>query len=100
MAANHESKKLFSIELESKQRRDDLSEQSAAALIKSMVETVQENASIEITIRREMLPAKRSNLSMFVVTLPPGITPDQQAEADYWLNEMASLFRYADKEER
>ncbi len=75
---------------------DDLSQESADALIRSMKEVVQEATGLTISVEREMWPARAASLSVFVVTLPPGTTPEQRAEADYWLNEIAPIFRYAD----
>ncbi len=79
--------------------------ESAEALITSMKSVVLGETGLHIQVKREMLPARKEggrnhkeggrNLSMFVVTLPEGATPEQLAEADYWLNEIAPLFRYA-----
>ncbi len=75
--------------------RDDIPEQSATAIIRSAVKIVRQNAGIEIAVQREMLTGRERNHSMFVVTLPEEATPEQRAEADYWLNEITPLFRYA-----
>ncbi len=80
--------------------RDDLPERSAAAIINSVVDLVRQNAGIEIAIRRERLAGRERNHSMFVVTLPPEATPEQRMEADYWLNEITPLFRYAEEASR
>jgi len=78
--------------------RDDLPLESAEALITTMKSVVLDEAGLHIQIGREMLPARKEggrSLSMFVVTLPEGATPEHLAEADYWLNEIAPLFRYS-----
>lgn len=80
--------------------RDDLSELSAVAIVNSVVDLVRQNAGIEIAVRRERLAGRERNHSMFVVTLPPEATPEQRMEADYWLNEITPLFRYAEEPSR
>lgn len=78
--------------------RDDLPMESAEALIASMKSVVLDETGLHIQVNREMLPAHKEggkSLSMFIVTLPKGATPEQWAEADYWLNEIGPLFRYA-----
>lgn len=93
---NTDPKNTASKDIETKNTaRDDLPERSAAAIINSAVELVRQNAGIEITVRRERLAGRERNHSMFVVTLPPEATPEQRMEADYWLNEITPLFRYA-----
>ena len=79
----------------SRVNKDDLPQESADALIKSLVKVVRDNAAIEISVRREGVPTPERNLSRFVVTLPEGVTAEQRAEADYWINEMTGLYRYA-----
>ncbi len=74
---------------------DDLPEESAAAIARSMVEVVREAASVEISVTREMLPCGDVNVSEFVVTLPPSLTEEQRCEIDYWLREVGGIFRYA-----
>lgn len=74
---------------------DDLPKESAAAIARSMVEVVWEAVSVEISVTREMLPSRGVNLSMFVVTLPPHLSEEQQSEIDYWLQEVGGIFRYA-----
>lgn len=74
---------------------DDLPEESAAAIARSMVDVVREAVSVEIGVTREMLPSRGVNLSMFVVTLPPHLSEGQQSEIDYWLREIGGIFRYA-----
>lgn len=74
----------------------DLPHESAEALIKSMKDVVREYSGLEIRVKRETWPASGETLSMFVITLPREATPEQRAEADHWLNEIAPLFRYAD----
>jgi len=76
---------------------DDLPEESAAAIARSMVEVVREAVSVEISVTREMLPSRGVNLSMFVVTLPPHLSEEQQSEIDYWLREIGGIFRYAEE---
>jgi len=93
---NTEPKNIAPEKIETKNTaRDDLPERSAAAIINSVVELVRQNAGIEITVRRERLAGLERNHSMFVVTLPPEATSEQRMEADYWLNEITPLFRYA-----
>lgn len=48
----------------------------------------------EIAVEREGLGTRAGTVPMFV-TVPASATPEQQAEMDYWLNEIAPLFRYA-----
>lgn len=83
-----------------KAERDDLPKRSADAIINSVVDLVRQNAGIEIAVRRERLAGRERNHSMFVVTLPPEATPEQRMEADYWLNEITPLFRYAEEPSR
>ncbi len=83
-----------------KAERDDLPQRSAVAIINSVVKVVRQNAGIEIAVRRERLAGRERNHSMFVVTLPPEATPEQRMEADYWLNEITPLFRYAEEPSR
>jgi len=74
---------------------DDLPEESAAAIARSMVDIVREAVSVEISVTREMLPCGDVNVSEFVVTLPPSLTEEQQCEIDYWLREVSGSIRYA-----
>ena len=74
---------------------NDLPEESAEAIARSMVDVVREAVSVEIGVTREMLPSRGVNLSMFVVTLPPHLSKEQHSEIDYWLREVGGLFRYA-----
>lgn len=74
---------------------DDLPEESAAAIARSMVEVVWEAVSVKISVTREMVPCGDVNVSEFVVTLPPGLTEEQQCEIDYWLREVSGSIRYA-----
>ncbi len=74
---------------------DDLPEESAAAIANSMKEVAREIAGVDIGVTREMLPGRGVNISNFVVTLPPSLTQDQQAEIDYWLREVCGNIEYA-----
>ncbi len=74
---------------------NDLPEESAAAIARSMVEIVWEAASVKISVTRGLLPCRDVNVSEFVVTLPPGLTEEQQCEIDYWLREVSGSIRYA-----
>jgi len=74
---------------------DDLPEESAAAIARSMVEVVWEAVSVKISVAREIIPCSDVNVSEFVVTLPPRLTEEQRCEIDYWLREVSGIFRYA-----
>ena len=76
---------------------NDLSQESADALVTSMKEAVRDATGLDISVERETWPTRDASLSVFVVILPPDATPEQRAEADYWLNEISSLFRYAEQ---
>lgn len=76
---------------------DDLPQESADALIQGMKQVIREVTGAEASIRREMLPRRdpqSTRLSLFVVTMPEGITEEQRSEADDWLREDGPLFRY------
>ena len=74
---------------------NDLPEESAAAIARSMVEVVWEAVSVKISVTREIIPCSDVNVSEFVVTLPPGLTEEQRCEIDYWLREVSGSIRYA-----
>lgn len=79
-------------------RRNDISPESADALSASTKGIVLAETGLRIRVEREMLLARKEggkNISRFVVALPQDATPEQLAEADYWLNELVPLFRYA-----
>ena len=80
----------------SKHQFPELPPESVEALITSMKEVVLESTGLEISVRWERYPVRNGDLTMFVVALPEHATPEQRAEADYWLNEIAPLFRYAE----
>jgi len=72
-----------------------LPEESLDALIKTATEVVRGEASMEISVERETYHGRKCDYTQFVVTLPEGTDPEQRAEADYWLNEILPLYRYA-----
>ena len=77
----------------------ELPRESMDALIHSIKETVREYTGLEISAEQEIqrFPSTGTLLMQVVVTLPAGITPQQRAEADYWIREIGVLYRYADE---
>ena len=77
----------------------ELPRESIDAVINSMKKIVRESAGLEISVEREsrVSPVTGDRRTMLVVTLPVGATAEQRAEADYWINEVAPPFRYADE---
>lgn len=74
---------------------DDLPEESAAAIARSLVQVAREVAGVDIGVTRERLPCGDVNISGFVVTLPAGLPDGERAELDYWLREVCGNLRYA-----
>lgn len=75
----------------------DLPEESVQAMIDGLISTVRDETTLEIRVERELLREPRTDHLMLVVHIPESATEEQRAEADYWINEMLPLYRYANQ---